>query len=356
MPRTAGPPRVRDLLTKLDNKWKAKGWGIRLGKFRGNEFAFSEYFDAHLGHFRELDIQDIEQRIMAFMDDILLFAASIQQAREMIDEISIELGKVGLQLSHGPCKCLGNCKCKCMWMIDAHSQLLEGTNLHINGIPLKRVYQMNILGSIITDSGCEKEAINHRISCSWTCFQKWAHIFCSSAGLSQKLRFWQKTVFRSLSWGLQTLRHNQDNLDKLETTMKLMVRRMLGLRRRPVFNDEGVKVGCEEWVEFYKRSMSRAGKEVRERNMRMRNLVGEEVKRWAGHISRLGIMDKPEHQLKGLLAWRCKFWWQIQQSYNDLSWDTLLHTFPFKPARWEDQFSSIWMIDFSGVPEPPIQQ
>jgi len=134
-----------------------------------------------------------------------------------------------------------------------------------------------------------------------------------------------------------------------------MVRRMLGLRRRPVFNDEGVKVGCEEWVEFYKRSMSRAGKEVRERNMTMRNLVGEEVKRWAGHISRLGIMDKPEHQLKGLLAWRCKFWWQNQQSYNDLSWDTIFHTFPFKPARWEDQFSSNWMIDSSGVPEAPIR-
>ena len=129
-----------------------------------------------------------------------------------------------------------------------------------------------------------------------------------------------------------------------------MVRRMLGLKRRPVFNEEGVRVGCEEWLEYYKRSMSRAGREIRERGMDMRTLVGNEVQRWAGHISRMGIEGKPEHQLKGILAWRCRAWWVQQQMYNHLDWNSIFHVFPFKPARWEDQFNSNWMCSMSNFP------
>ena len=47
---------VNAVLMSLDMKWKQKGWGVRFGKFRGNEFAFADYFDSRLGHFRELDI------------------------------------------------------------------------------------------------------------------------------------------------------------------------------------------------------------------------------------------------------------------------------------------------------------
>ena len=342
---------LNHILSTLDKKWKDKGWGVRLGKVRGNDFAFSEYFDAHLGHFTELDTQALEQRIMAFMDDIMLFCCSIAQAQEMINEVVSALEEIGLQLSHGTCECTSDCKCKCMWMIGGHSQLVEGTNLYINGIPVKRVYQMHILGSIVNANGCEKQAIDHRISCSWGCFQKWSHIFCSTACLSQKMRFWYKTVFRSISWGVQTLRYNETHIVKLNTTFKLMVRRMLGLKRKPVFNDDGVRVGCEEWLEFYKRSMSRAGREINLRGMSMEELVGTEVRRWAGHVSRMGLDGKPEHQVKGIISWRCRYWWQIQQMYNNLGWDTICHIFPFKPSRWEDQFSSSWVIDFSEFPK-----
>ena len=342
---------LNDVLSILDARWKAKGWGVRFGNFMGNDYAFSEFFDAHLGHFTELDIQALEQRIMAFMDDIMLFCCSIAQAQEMINDVSNALNEIGLHLSHGPCKCTSACRCKCMWMIDSHSQLVEGTNLYINGVPLNRVYQMNVLGSIVTANGCEKQAIDHRISCSWGCFQKWSHIFCSNACLSQKMKFWYKTVFRSITWGVQTLRYNEAHFAKLNTTFKLMVRRMLGLKRRPILDEEGGRVGCEQWLDFYKRSMSRAGDEIDKRSMSMKTLVGQEVHRWAGHISRMGLEDKPEHQVKGLVAWRCRFWWQTQQLYNNLGWDTIFHIFPFKPCRWEDQFSPTWFVDFSEFPK-----
>jgi hypothetical protein len=82
----------------------------------------------------------------------------------------------------------------------------------------------------------------------------------------------------------------------------------------------------------------------------MNGLVGKEVKRWADHISRMGLEDKPEHFVKGLISWRCRFWWESQMFYNSVSWDPIFHVFPFKPARWEDRYAHDWMVKFSNFP------
>ena len=155
---------------------------------------------------------------------------------------------------------------------------------------------------------------------------------------------------RSITWGVQTLRYNESLLAKLTTTFKSMVRRLLGLKRKPILDDQGNRVGCEAWLDYYKRTMSRAGAEIDKRRMSTKTLVGQEVRRWANHVSRMGLDGKPEHLVKGLISWRCRYWWQVQQMYNDFGWDSLYHVFPFKPRRWEDQFSSAWMVDFSQFP------
>ena len=72
--------------------------------------------------------------------------------------------------------------------------------------------------------------------------------------------------------------------------------------------------------------------------MHLSGLIGTEVERWARHIARMGLEDKPEHFLKGLVAWRCRSWWEAQKMYNDLRWDTIFHVYPFKLQRWEQRF------------------
>ena len=52
-----------------------------------------------------------------------------------------------------------------------------------------------------------------------------------------------------------------------------------------------------------------------------------------------------------LVAWRCKYWWREQQVYNKLGWEKLTHECPFHPRRWEDQFATTWITDFSGFPK-----
>ena len=153
-----------------------------------------------------------------------------------------------------------------------------------------------------------------------------------------------------MTWGLETLREDGSLIAKLATAHKFMVTKMLGLKRRPLLDLDGNKIGVEKWLDFFKRSMSRAGSEIVRQNMEMNGLINRERVRWASHISRFGLEEKPEHLCKAIIAWRCKSWWVSQQFFNDLNWDCLRHEFPFKPRRWEDQFPRDWMVQFSNFP------
>ena len=115
-------------------------------------------------------------------------------------------------------------------------------------------------------------------------------------------------------------------------------------------DQDGNEIGVEKWLDYFKRSMSRAGSEIKKVHLEMGALIHEERKRWASHISRMGLDEKPEHLCKGFIAWRCKSWWNSQQLYNDLNWDTLQHQYPFYPRCWEDQLPNDWMMKFSNYP------
>jgi hypothetical protein len=247
------------------------------------------------------------------------------------------------------------CECKCQWMCDMHTaRYLTNERIMLNGVEIRRVEKMNILGSIVTGDGNEGPAIEHRITQSWRCFYKWAHMLKSSASIWHRIQFWKKTVFRSMAWGVETLHNNDFLLGKLITAQKQMVCKMLRLKRRPIIDCNGVHCGVEPWLDFFKRSMSRAGTEITKGNACLVGMISEERKRWASHISRMGLEGKPEHLCKGLVAWRCKSWWKSQQWFNELRWDTFKHQFPFKPNRWEDQFPSDWLIYFSQFPAGQI--
>ena len=122
-----------------------------------------------------------------------------------------------------------------------------------------------------------------------------------------------------------------------------MVRKMMRLSRRPVFAEDGTKLGVENWLDWQIRSVSKAGTEIRANKVDMGQLLDGERQSWAGRVSRLGLDGTP-HLVKYVVGWRCRFWWETQKWYNSLGWDPIRHTFPFKPNRWEDIFPSNWLI------------
>ena len=209
------------------------------------------------------------------------------------------------------------------------------------------VTELKILGSILSYDGRETCAVKHRIAQAWKCFAKWQHILVGTGNLVDKLSLWRKTVFRSLVWGLQTTKHNEHHNERLSSCQKMMVRKIMGLKRRPVFQGD-TKIGIEPWVQWQIRSLQRAQTEIRTQNMDIGTLLLNERRSWAGHVARFGYgHGKVQHISKYLVAWRSRFWWEAQKVFNDWNWDILRHQWPFKPNRWEDSLPVDWMIQFS---------
>ena len=162
-----------------------------------------------------------------------------------------------------------------------------------------------------------------------------------------------KTVYRSLVWGLQTTRHNEHHNERLASCQRMMVRKLMGLKRFPIWH-EGKKIGCEPWVDWQIRSLRRAATEISKRNLTIGHLVDAERVAWAGHVSCFGnFPNSVTHISKYLAGWRSRFWWESQKLYNALNWEVLKHEWPFKPQRWEDSLPMDWVIRFSKQDREP---
>ena len=144
------------VLGKLDVEWKAKGYGFQFGAFKGNPYAFEDFFDAHFGHFLDLDINDLHVCALAFIDDLYLLSKCPREAQQMLNDLILELGKLGLSINLD----------KSSWMCDKHSWQDWG-NLTLNfgnNVLKKPVTFLKVLGSIISFDGSEQAAVKHRIA------------------------------------------------------------------------------------------------------------------------------------------------------------------------------------------------
>ena len=204
------------------------------------------------------------------------------------------------------------------------------------------------LGSVISGN-LEGPAFQHRISQAWKCYHKWSHVLESRAPLSKRLQFWSATVLPSLTWGLQTTRGQYGTLPyhKLLTCQKLQVRKMMKVKRKRYGSDGTI----EPWLDYHIRSHRHARSVIDNAGVNVHERLEELKNSWAGHVSRFGLSHKEPHQLKAMLAWRCKAWWFHQVLFNDLNWDPIRHAPQLGvPKRWEEQFSSNWMLTLSQVP------
>ena len=115
-------------------------------------------------------------------------------------------------------------------------------------------------------------------------------------------------------------------------------------------NEKGEKIGTEPWLDWQIRSMSAAGSEIDSNNLKIGHLLDKERLAWAARVSRFGLgPGSCTHICKYVVAWRSRFWWDVQKMYNDLNWQTIKHVFPFKPRRWEDSLPPNWLIHFTNT-------
>jgi hypothetical protein len=310
----------------LQESWKARGLGIRLGKFGGYPECFEQWLAKHNLHVQGMNPQELTVCALTFVDDIYLVAHSTADAAIMLQEVESALRKFGLFLQQQKLK----------WMANKH--VLEQTLQHGNN-QLPRHATLVVLGSMLTDHGNELQAYEHRISQSWKCFFRWKQaLVCKTASLESRLALWQKTVLCSLLWCLETLRPLQWAYRRIRTTVALQIAIMMGLKRR--FQEQP-----ETWLEWHKRRYSTAHRVAMTHHVDIISVLTNKRRKWAGHISRFGVKPRAAHLLKAIILWRPLSWWKTQQVALDLGLSRFRHPGHIHPTRWEEQFGSNWLFE-----------
>ena len=284
------------------------------------------------------DLNNLYVSLLAFMDDTYLVATSYQQTQIMINELMKEFGKAGLFLKHSKLKYMSeNCK-----------EGSEGGQLFAGRVPIKRVQELKVLGSVITSFGDEEAAYAHRVKASWACYNKWKHVLECSASMASRLSFWMITVGRSMLYSLATTRHEKHNAEHLAVIQRNMVRRMMRLKRKPIAwidvgNGAKPKVVLEQWVDWQIRSLRAAKQQISSHDMSITDKLQEERLSWAKHVGRFGLSGKPRHILKDVVLWRCRSWWQTQQLFNSGHFTRIVHAPRMgQLKRWEWSLPYDW--------------
>lgn len=324
---------INDILSKLCHEWKGKKLGYAFGPFGGEGLAFDEWLETFQEHIIGFDPCDIYVAVLAFMDDTYLVAQSWRHAQIMINDLVEAFLEAGLCLAPEKLKFMSeNCD-------DEHA---VGTLL-VGGVPVQRVTELKVLGSLVCARGEERKTYEHRLKSAWACFWKWRHVLECSAPIGARLKFWMLTVGRSMLWGLSTTRADVYNAERLAITQRNMVRRMLRIKRRPV--DTEPTLILEPWVEWQIRSLRHAANVITENNSSIIQHLVQERRSWAGHISRFGMGGKEQHLLKAVLLWRNVSWWYWQKFYNDCQFTVLRHKSDVgRLRRWEWFLPRDWIL------------
>ena len=79
---------------------------------------------------------------------------------------------------------------------------------------------------------------------------------------------------------------------------------MLKITRKPiVVFEDGTKI-METWLDWQKRSMSKAAEVIKQTQTSVLELLAQERLRWSEHVARMGLEGKPQHLLKAVLQHR----------------------------------------------------
>ena len=162
--------------------------------------------------------------------------------------------------------------------------------------------------------------------------------------ISSRMRVFKATVLKSMMWGLETTRHKAEHIQILSTAQKNMVRIMMKQKRKPIIIESDSQPAIfETWLDWQIRTMSAAGKTIRDNEACIANILDNSRRAWCYHIGRFGIGPRENHLTKSILLWRNLGWWRCIQAYNRSGVANFRHPGKGKPVRFEDSLPIKWL-------------
>ena len=158
---------INMLLYKLQVKWRSEGRGVAFGRFDGEDLSWEMWWDEFGSLFEKYDLQNLWLSSLAFLDDITLFATSVNDLQMMIEDVHIELRKLGLSLNLSKVK----------WIANKFVTSRDEVWVEVDGTRIFKSSTINFLGSMIHEDLLEGPAVTHRVQAAWLCYHKWSHIW-----------------------------------------------------------------------------------------------------------------------------------------------------------------------------------
>lgn len=244
-------------MLEVIKKWEVAGFGVKI------HWGDAECDSLNFEHFSQL------LNNLCFADDQTLIAENPEDLKVMIDDVCSAISKAGLKLSLK----------KCTWM--SSKETLEDFKITVRYVEIERVNEIVLLGNVVSTNCSADSELDHRIERAWKYFRAKSSLFMNrEAKISKRLQLWNRTVARSLLWGMETLTLHESQLQRLNREQNLMVCKMMGLRR---FVEDG-----ESWVEWMirKTRMARTTIDYHSEGPIASMYLSKHFQ-WAGHVARM---------------------------------------------------------------------
>ena len=161
---------------------------------------------------------------MRFADDVLLFASSKEQLREMLCEFKQSTEKVGLRILPGKTKILSNQSSNIRKEIE-----IDYIKVEI----LTREESTKYLGQMITFQQQETTEIRNRIRAAWATFHKYRQELTSRIYmLRHRLRLFDAVVSPTMNYASGTWTLTKEHETMIQSTQRKMLRFIIQTKRR----------------------------------------------------------------------------------------------------------------------------
>ena len=292
---------LEDIFAQLKHRWASRKYGIRLG------------------HTSITTLTNLR-----FADDVLLFATTLPQLTDMLNDLHNLAGKYGLELH--PEKTVILCN------LSQRRGRQAATTTQVGGRHVK-VLNYNdstkYLGKKLSFSDHHTTEIDNRVSTAWRKFNAMSNELTNKRyRLHSRIHLLNATITPTILYGCASWTTTKTTQTKLRTVQRRMLRLIVGTVRRRVTNHTTNDTGAlEPWIDYLKRATTTAEGQLQKLQIEDWPTIYLRRKwRWAARVS------TQQHDRWTFLAAR----WQPQLQLNPRA--QRRQSRPHK--RWSDDFTT----------------
>ena len=157
-----------------------------------------------------------------YADDLMLYARSLQDLKDMTELLITELGAMGLQLNASKTKILTTAS----GSRPMHVELAGDSVEILSGRSKHKYLGKTLVGDLRHRAEVE---LGHRLQVTWAKFHKHRHVLTNKhVALKLRLKFFDSALSPTVLFGLATLPLSKSQLQRLDVTQRKMLRTIVG--------------------------------------------------------------------------------------------------------------------------------